>query len=225
MAKPTDDAPWATDANYPAGAEPEAGTPTKVEPSAGKQALGHRPAEFPPAQYLNWWMNLMWLWIAWLRDQVVGTRWVDVPMWADAITDTVNGSNPDVSASGFTGYAVPNTVNPTGHSFISVDLPHGIRVDGLRIRVYGDAAGDILAYIVQWKDGVRTLLGVSLGTIPDSMISQANVPAAWTTYTITFAPHTIDRTNGATYTMGWLLVNHSVAFRLQSIGYRIAEPA
>ena len=73
MAKPTDLPVHATDANYPMDAAPEEGTPTKVEPLSGKQALGHRPAEKPPAQSENWWKNLVYLWLVWLNGIVAGT--------------------------------------------------------------------------------------------------------------------------------------------------------
>lgn len=72
MAKPTDLPVHATDANYPMDAAPEQGTPTKVEPLSGKQALGHRPAEKPPAQSENWWKNLVYLWLLWLNGIVAG---------------------------------------------------------------------------------------------------------------------------------------------------------
>jgi hypothetical protein len=73
MAKPSDSPTWATDADYPAGPNGWNETDTKVEPSGGKQAEGFEPSERPPAQYLNWWMNLVYLWIAWL-DSITGTR-------------------------------------------------------------------------------------------------------------------------------------------------------
>lgn len=65
MPKPTQTVAWATDANYTGGAE--AGTPTKVEPTPAKKAEGWEPAEEPPAQTLNWWMNLLGVWITWLN--------------------------------------------------------------------------------------------------------------------------------------------------------------
>lgn len=58
LAKPT----WATDTNYTNG--PSAGTPTKVAPAAAAQAEGWRPSQKPPAQYQNWWENLVGQWIA-----------------------------------------------------------------------------------------------------------------------------------------------------------------
>jgi len=66
MAKPPRLPTWATDATYPAGAEPEAGEDNKVEPSATKKGIGWRPDEKPPAEFFNDWMNLVYLWMVYL---------------------------------------------------------------------------------------------------------------------------------------------------------------
>lgn len=67
MPKPTDLPNWATDAAFPAGVEPEAGDPNKVEPNATKQGIGWRPNEKPAAEWFNWWMNLVYLWIVYVN--------------------------------------------------------------------------------------------------------------------------------------------------------------
>lgn len=65
---PTDDPVWATDANYPATPDaPWKSTPTKVEPLSGEQAAGFAPGQEPAAQYLNWWMNLVYLWLLYVK--------------------------------------------------------------------------------------------------------------------------------------------------------------
>lgn len=67
MPRPDEDPPeWASDDEYPAGAEPEAEEDNKVEPLAGKKAIGWRPVERPSPRALNWFMNLVWLWLVWL---------------------------------------------------------------------------------------------------------------------------------------------------------------
>lgn len=48
---------WSTDANFPAGAEPWNGTPTKVAPSAGEIAGGSKPDRRFPAAWYNWELN------------------------------------------------------------------------------------------------------------------------------------------------------------------------
>ena len=45
---------WATNANFPAGAQPWSATPTRVAPSGGVAAAGFAPAEQPPAQFMNY---------------------------------------------------------------------------------------------------------------------------------------------------------------------------
>lgn len=65
MAKPNTVVDFAGDANYPAGAEPEAGTPTKTDPA--REAFGYRPNEHPTAQEFGWLFNLIGLWIQWLN--------------------------------------------------------------------------------------------------------------------------------------------------------------
>lgn len=71
MPKPSDLPNWATDANYAAGAEPEQGTPTKVEPISSKQASGWRPEEKPKAQSLNWWQNLVYQWVLYVDSNSI----------------------------------------------------------------------------------------------------------------------------------------------------------
>lgn len=53
MAKPTQTTEWCSDASY-------------VEPSAGKKVVGFDPAERPPAQYLDWIIFTIELWLLWL---------------------------------------------------------------------------------------------------------------------------------------------------------------
>src|SRR5574341_295905 len=68
MAKPASKPTWATDANYPANTQPWASSATKVQPSSGKQAEGWEPEEPPPAQYMNWWKNLVGQWVDFVDD-------------------------------------------------------------------------------------------------------------------------------------------------------------
>lgn len=58
---------WSTDGNYPAGANSWNGTPTKVAPTAGKQAEGTEPNERFAAQADNWWKNLTYTWLQWMQ--------------------------------------------------------------------------------------------------------------------------------------------------------------
>lgn len=65
MAKPTDDITWSSDADYPAGPQSYAGTPTCTEPDAGRKATGWEPAIKPPAQGMNWWQRGIARWTQW----------------------------------------------------------------------------------------------------------------------------------------------------------------
>lgn len=56
MAKPTTNPEWASDADAPI-----------AEPTASKKGAGWLAAEKPPHQYFNWWMNLVYQWIAYLE--------------------------------------------------------------------------------------------------------------------------------------------------------------
>lgn len=53
MSKPTNLAAWGA-------------TATKVEPSTGVKSAGWAPNQRPPAQWFNWWMNAVALWMVWL---------------------------------------------------------------------------------------------------------------------------------------------------------------
>lgn len=70
---PATDPTWATDANFTNG--PAVGTPTKVVPSGGVQAEGNVPADLPPAQWMNWWQNLVYLWVLYFKAWVATMGW------------------------------------------------------------------------------------------------------------------------------------------------------
>jgi len=66
MAKPSTVATWATDTNIVTGTE--AGTPTKVEPSAGYKAQGLVPGDTFVGPYVNWLWNNLSSWAAYLNN-------------------------------------------------------------------------------------------------------------------------------------------------------------
>src|SRR5690554_3330220 len=65
--KPTDLPEWATDP----GAD-------ITEPPVGKKAAGWTALEKPPAQWFNWFFNLVYQWIIYLNDLTIGTIEVGV---------------------------------------------------------------------------------------------------------------------------------------------------
>lgn len=85
MAKPDDVPVFATDTNYPAGSQPWSGMPTKVEPPAGTQVKGFEPRRRPPAQYLNWLLHTIYLWLLWLD----GLWGADGTLTLDADADVI----------------------------------------------------------------------------------------------------------------------------------------
>lgn len=93
MARPTDDpVVFSSDTNYPAGADPWNGTPTKVDPGAGSTAAGWEPEDLPPAQWLNYILNNLGQWAEHLR--LTSPRKMQVSTWrvggaADAYTSTL----------------------------------------------------------------------------------------------------------------------------------------
>lgn len=58
MSRPTTSPPtWAT-----------SGSATKTEPSVGRKTGGWKFKDIPPFDEWNWWMNLVGLWLTWLKD-------------------------------------------------------------------------------------------------------------------------------------------------------------
>lgn len=51
--------------------DPTSGVNNVVEPSEDKKDLGHGPlGEFPPRQYQNWFMRLVYRWIVWIDSEL-----------------------------------------------------------------------------------------------------------------------------------------------------------
>lgn len=69
MTRPQTAPDWATNANY--GAGPYPGFANKQQPSAGKIAEGFDPADYLPAEWLNWIFNNHAAWITYL-DSIAG---------------------------------------------------------------------------------------------------------------------------------------------------------
>lgn len=101
MSKPSDLPVWATDTDYPAGAEIWNGAPNKVEPTGGKQAEGWEPSERPAAEELNWWQNLVYQWCAYIDAGIWdGDLEVDGNLKVDGTSEFVDDiiATPNFSA-------------------------------------------------------------------------------------------------------------------------------
>lgn len=134
MAKPTELAKWATDTNYPAGSEPEAGTPTKVAYTLGQEQVGWRPGQRPPAQELNTWMHRVGKWIDWI-DQLTSAKW----QWINGCHFTplnAYGTPNFGSAPGFYG-----TIGETAAGILQIAEPVGTRLLQFGVKVR-HAAGE-----------------------------------------------------------------------------------
>ncbi len=133
MPKPSSLPTWATDTNYPAGAEPEAGTATKVAPTSGQATRGWRPAAKPPAQEMNYWQNLVYQWIAYLDTgsltgdvEIAGGLYVQNDVEIDGQLDVAGpiASDGNMSADDFK-YTTAQEIVIGGGDFRSVGgSPH-----------------------------------------------------------------------------------------------------
>lgn len=94
-----------------------ASTGTRVTPATAKQQQGWITGEKAPAQWLNWWMNLVYLWVVYLKNltgevltwtakqtfNVDGDGWVDLPLstsWVHA-NGGVNTRKPQYRLDSF----------------------------------------------------------------------------------------------------------------------------
>lgn len=170
MAKPSTLLTWATDANYNTPGELYNGTATKVEPTSGRKATGHEPSKRPPAQQLNWVLNNIALWLAYLSDglfthldrvkHIGPAAYQSVSNWALTVVSTVAA----FSSSG------------AGDGVVPLDLHQGDRFKSFTLSRLGDGAADLV--IGLWRTtaaGVATLL---------RSVTVTNPAAAWTDTTI-----------------------------------------
>lgn len=145
MSKPTDIPEWSTDANFPAGTDPWSGTPTTVEPSSGQKAAGWNPSQRPPAQYLNWWQNLVYQWVAWL-DSIFDS---DGDLYHDTKTLVISPSSGQATTGSDTSWtlsAATGNVSWTGGGtswLVPINLPVGKRITEIRMRSTTDAGTTI----------------------------------------------------------------------------------
>lgn len=137
--KPTAPAPWATTANYPADAAPEASTPTKVAYPGGQAAIGYRPDENPAAQEDNDWRNKVGQATQYLYDGDF-----DGPI-------NIDGTTGDFSVNGGSVLMIVDTIELEASGGIEIDgdvvmdAEHSITVAGV--------TGDYLhgEHVIAWS--------------------------------------------------------------------------
>lgn len=144
--RPTDGAPeWATDANFPAGPEPEAGSPTKAAYTTGQATIGYRPDQIPTAQEQNRWMNLVYRWVLWFI-----TLFADDGSYAPGAGQNVILTGTDADAwDTATPYLVDDIVYSRGNRYVCITA-------GTSSADPADAPGpdhgaDIVDGTVHWK--------------------------------------------------------------------------
>ncbi len=101
MARPDILAEWATEDDFPHDAAPEQDTPTKVEPLAGKKAIGWRPGELPRGAYMNWFMFTVFAWLKWAFTEA-HTKILPCSSWVPENGDVsdLNGGDREVPTGG-----------------------------------------------------------------------------------------------------------------------------
>lgn len=203
MAKPTDDPVWNTDAT------------NRTEPDPSQQASGWTLNQKPPSSWFNWWMWLVYSWLIWLRDLVVGAKWVDVGAGFGSLTRM---TLEPTDSYWFGDFTAPNVCA----TLVYLRVPDGTKIDGVRMRHYG--TGTNTAQITLYQ---RAIGGGPIGTTIFQGASgaggePATSPASWQTMTKTGAAHTINTSNGTYYVLIALFNEPNV--RIMSVGYRIADP-
>lgn len=164
MTRPTDAPEWASSANYPADASPEASTATKVATTADDKSIGNRPAQYPTAQRMNWWQNLVYLWLLYFKS-ITEPKWLWISCSAGTIapTNAPHGTIIIGASAGFFGEAAQ-----INYIQLPVVLPEGARMLKLGIR-YRHAAGEAAS---------GTIGGVTLykHDAPANGVNAANTP-------------------------------------------------
>ncbi len=188
MAKPTDDISWATDANYPAGPETYAATPTTTEPVTGRKAEGWEPGKKPPAQEMNWWQNAIYRFLTWvfglfdsngrlLQLAESTTKWRPATS-GGALLNAGTITTPDLGDSYFVGDATPFSAIVG----LPVDVAVGDVITSIAFLVYGDGVAAAAMQLYPLDGSVSAIETVDAPT----------AAAAWTVYTqVLGSPYTV----------------------------------
>lgn len=213
---------FATSTNYPAGVQPEAGTPTKTVISGPRLATGYRPDEVPTAQDLNWLLNLIGTWTEYLdapdglfdvNGEVRGTSVTsggdieadgnlvaggDVKHGDQVLVLSGNAWLPDVSGSSSRNATPMRTATTAACTlFLPIPLKTGDRIKSIIFAKKGNgtATGDITA-----GDVVKTsAAGADTTIVGAGFIPINNIANAWSDTTIDITDTTLAA--GETVTM------------------------
>ncbi len=203
MPKPVTAVPtWASDTNYPADAEPEASTATKVAPTSGQATIGWRPDQIPTAQEQNYWMNLIGDYVAWLATKVVSRE--RAISFADFIVSDNANAYPYFSTAYITGAA-------SGSSFAYAGLPVdvGAKLDSCVVYYDRQSAGGVAAgvYRTALATGVQTAVvaftatdTTSSGTQTHTLTPAHTVETGYAYYIVVLLQNPANRLYGAKFT-------------------------
>jgi hypothetical protein len=159
MSKPADFPVAATDASYPAGAEPWSATDTKTEPTSGRQTEGYEPGAHLPAQEFNWYLNLLYLWIVWFDAyNTTNTKTKHIGALNAVATDSTSvWDQTSLDAWG----AIVET--PLGDRIFALDVPVGSTIKEIRARVKDNVTGPTLLQLTSLRatDETPTTIGTT----------------------------------------------------------------
>lgn len=196
MAKPTKLPEWAT--NGTTIFDPFSGQGNVVEPPTSKKIRGWDYREKAPRNWLNWWMNLVYVWLLWLSDLITSdngstvvwngnrTHAIKVIVLHDDRVLSLNAASANATNGSFSRTATTGAINSTGATDIIVDIPlhQGDRIKSVTFARLGDGAVDATDIDVNTVNagGVATTIGTATIT---------NVGAAWADTTIDVSDTTL----------------------------------
>lgn len=113
-----------------------------VEPGAAKKEDGWNASERPPAQYFNWWQNLVYLWVEWLsdeRDRIAAI--VDAPVSQRVYQIAASAfSTAEWIHSAAGALSAPTGANQKTYLDLNDVLPDGCAITDIRV-IVDPAAG------------------------------------------------------------------------------------
>ncbi len=177
MSKPATILEWATDANFPAGADPWSAQPNKVEPAAAKVDVGRQPTELPPAEETNWWRSMVSRFVA----HLVSMRLLN---WcADYVYTAVSATG--APGSGCFDQSVPAFYVGTSNGEIITSLSGVVWDDDGGGAAAGPWVGATAVSDIDSDDSGRR---VAVAVAGADFVEYSTTPGTWAPCTITTGP-------------------------------------
>lgn len=180
MAQPTTQPRWANNGGV------------LVQPASGKLDIGWLPGELPPGQYMNWWMNLVYLWVQYLLATLTMTRTkfptaIFATNWAASIT--FSGTDPWLASSG------------AGDAYVDLDIPQGYKLSTLTLWCHGNAAANLILTPIQVFNDEGSHAGVTNGPVPMGSLTLNALSATGADQTLNMLAASSTLTGGQTVTV------------------------